>query len=67
MVVVHVCFEVIFGKCTLVSVLWDDVAVVGHSEALWSANPRLAGFFKAYLAQQPVLGWCKAHRADLCV
>jgi hypothetical protein len=55
-----------FADAVVFGVLWDDVAVHGHSEVLWGANPSLVGFFKAYLAQQPVLGWYKAHRADLC-
>lgn len=45
--------------------LLDDVAVHGHDEALWGSNPRLAGFFRAYLAQPAVLGWCRAGRLVL--
>jgi hypothetical protein len=51
------------------AVLWDDVAVHGHSGVLWAANPDLAKFFRAYrtpVAQQPVLEWCKGSRAGLC-
>jgi glutathione S-transferase len=55
-----------FADAVVFSVLWDDVAVHGHSEVLWAANPELAGFFKAYLAQQPVMEWCKGSRAELC-
>lgn len=55
-----------FADAVVFAVLWDDVAVHGHDEALWGSNPRLAGFFRAYLAQPAVLGWCKGARPDLC-
>eukprot|EP00882_Tetradesmus_deserticola_P018369 GHRQ01019732.1.p1 GENE.GHRQ01019732.1~~GHRQ01019732.1.p1 ORF type:complete len:248 (+),score=93.64 GHRQ01019732.1:702-1445(+) len=55
-----------FADAVVFSVLWDDAALYGLDKELWSANPKLAGFFRAYMAQQPVLGWCRGMRADLC-
>ncbi|WIA40805.1 hypothetical protein OEZ86_004483 [Tetradesmus obliquus] len=54
-----------FADAVVFAVLWDDVAVHGHDEALWGSNPGLAGFFRAYAAQPAVLGWCKGARPDL--